>query len=469
MPSALRDPKTLADWFDPDYLGYARRSRRVWYALLAGTLALCLAGVALPLALGNKAPFQAAPVAKAHASFNQDCAQCHVETFRTFDRLSHLDPEVRAVPDAACTRCHSGPVHHETQVGDRACASCHQEHRDRDPLARVADGHCTACHADLKRNDGREPDFNPHVFSFAAGQHPEFRLFAGGRPTDPGTVRFNHAVHLAAEGVWDIDRGQTARDGGPAADPAPRRRVRLDCQSCHQPDATGRLMQPIRYERHCQSCHPLGVRLAGKWEGRRLPELAEDFARTPAPHPPPGGSAEFVRGMMRERLTRFVLRAGDDGFLRAGAATGAEDLLGPRPSAPLAREQFEWVNAQQATVEQLLFDGPGGCRYCHQEKTSPGDRPGGLPQYPPANIPGRWFEHAAFDHQSHRMLACTECHPGPRSTRAADVLLPAIDTCRKCHGGDGQARADCVACHTYHGHAGRDAFRGRLTIDAGAR
>jgi hypothetical protein len=228
-------------------------------------------------------------------------------------------------------------------------------------------------------------------------------------------------------------------------------------------------MRPVLYEQHCQSCHPLGVRLAGSWEGPRLRELAEEFARTPTPHPRPGGSAEVVRGVLRERLTRFVLRAGDDGFLKTGPAAGADDLLGPRPGAPLAREQFEWVNGQQAAVEQLLFDGSGGCRYCHQEKTSPGSRPGGLPEYPSANIPVRWFRHAAFSHQSHRMLACTECHPATRSTRAADVLLPGIDTCRKCHGGQGQARSDCVECHTYHGHAGRDEFRGRLTIGPDTR
>jgi hypothetical protein len=80
----------------------------------------------------------------------------------------------------------------------------------------VADGYCTACHADLRRNDGQAPAFDPHVRGFAAGQHPEFRLFASDRPADPGTVRFNHAVHLAERGVWDIDREQAARQAAGA-------------------------------------------------------------------------------------------------------------------------------------------------------------------------------------------------------------------------------------------------------------
>jgi predicted CXXCH cytochrome family protein len=99
---------------------------------------------------------------------------------------------------------------------------------------------------------------------------------------------------------------------------------------------------------------------------------------------------------------------------------------------------------------------------------APGARPGGLPEYLPANIPARWLAHAAFDHKSHQMLACSECHAAATSTRAADVLLPGIDSCRKCHDGRaGKARADCAECHTYHDPAGRAAFRGRLTIEAG--
>jgi hypothetical protein len=468
MPSSLRDPKTLADWLDLDYFRRARRSGRAWKWLLFGTLVLSLAVVVVPLALGKRAVFQSRPVSAAHASFNQDCTQCHVESFRSFDRLRRLDPAVRAVPDAACTRCHSGPAHHTTQIGDRACASCHKEHRGHEALARVADGECTACHADLRRNDGQAPAFDPHVRGFAAGLHPEFRLLAGGHPTDPGTVRFNHAAHLVEEGVWDIDREQAARRQ-PAGDEVPKRRIRLECQSCHEPEADGRLMRPIRYEKHCQGCHPLNVQLAGDWEEPRLHELARDFDGAPVPHPPPGGSAETVRGVLRDRLTRFVLRAGHDGFLRT-RAPAADDLFGSPGAEPLAREQFAWVNAQQAQSERQLFDAPGGCAYCHQEKTAPGARPDGLPEYLPAGIPARWLAHAAFDHKSHRMLDCTECHAAPASTRAADVLLPGIDTCRKCHdNGPGKASADCAECHTYHDHAGRAEFRGRLTIEAGAR
>jgi hypothetical protein len=50
------------------------------------------------------------------------------------------------------------------------------------------------------------------------------------------------------------------------------------------------------------------------------------------------------------------------------------------------------------------------------------------------------------------------------------VLLPGIDTCRKCHGGNraGSARSGCVECHTYHPPTDQRRFQGRRT-GAGGR
>src|SRR5207244_802719 len=81
------------------------------------------------------------------------------------------------------------------------------------------------------------------VRSFAF--HPEFKLWREGQPADPGTVRFSHAAHLAAEGVRAL--------GGKS--------VKLDCASCHQPDADRRYMKSVNYEAHCAKCHPLAVQV----------------------------------------------------------------------------------------------------------------------------------------------------------------------------------------------------------------
>ena len=73
---------------------------------------------------------------------------------------------------------------------------------------------------------------------------------------------------------------------------------------------------------------------------------------------------------------------------------------------------------------------------------------------------------ARFDHDGHNVLiapgeeralsgeaACLHCHEADVSTRAEDVMMPAIDNCTECH--DGPSRTanvplGCVDCHEYH-------------------
>jgi hypothetical protein len=78
-----------------------------------------------------------------------------------------------------------------------------------------------------------------------------------------------------------------------------------------------------------------------------------------------------------------------------------------------------------------------------------------------------WFEHAKFDHVSHRAVDCLGCHagadPGSAELNAIVVekeplLLPGRDNCKQCHSPErtdkgvalGGARHDCTECHTYH-------------------
>jgi len=60
----------------------------------------------------------------------------------------------------------------------------------------------------------------------------------------------------------------------------------------------------------------------------------------------------------------------------------------------------------------------------------------------------RWMKNAAFDHTSHQLVACAECHTeAPSSQRTEDVLLPVIATCQKCHReGQNAAGTYCSEC-----------------------
>jgi DnaJ-class molecular chaperone len=57
-----------------------------------------------------------------------------------------------------------------------------------------------------------------------------------------------------------------------------------------------------------------------------------------------------------------------------------------------------------------------------------------------------------FDHDTHKLLKCMECHTqAPASQATSDVLIPGIQTCQKCHrSGANSAESRCFECHTYH-------------------
>jgi hypothetical protein len=469
MPSPLRSPKALPAWFELDYFRRGRLLRRLWRPVLWGALAATALGVACTFLPGMQTAYEAGPLSNAHALFNHDCGKCHAQAFGAIRRF--WDADARSVPDAACAACHAGPPHHET-ADQSGCAGCHREHHGQAVLARVTDSQCTtSCHANLTRIT-KDSRYNPHITGFGAGEHPEFKA-----RKDPGTIKFNHAVHL--QGLRGIDSKQfwkqlefvRKNSGAHARLPEPGQQTRqLGCQFCHQTDSAGRYMQPIRYEQHCKECHPLSVQLVGNDKG--LQGLAAEFSKTPAPHPvhgdeqSPGKTAQTVRAALRERLTDFILDDRHKGFLGESPDASPERAVPgwPRPPA-VSKAQFDWVNRQLAQTERILFESAGGCGYCHQEKTAPDKRPGGLPEYEPSGIKPRWHEQSAFRHDSHRMLRCAECHAAAESSqKTRDVLLPQIDTCRRCHNPQAGARADCAECHSYHNAEPKRAFRGRLSI-----
>src|SRR5205085_4789040 len=86
---------------------------------------------------------------------------------------------------------------------------------------------------------------------------------------------------------------------------------------------------------------------------------------------------------------------------------------------PHAKDAAEWIARRMSDTETLLWRKT--CRECHSV-----NKPR---EVPPAAIPARWMKKAWFDHESHRMSACTECHAQAQTSReTSDVLLPKIDT-----------------------------------------
>jgi len=113
-----------------------------------------------------------------------------------------------------------------------------------------------------------------------------------------------------------------------------------------------------------------------------------------------------------------------------------------------------------ADLEQTLWKDK--CTYCHTMKYVEGQ----LPQMVSSSIPGRWLLHANFSHAPHSMFVCQSCHTNVSTSKSeADVLLPAVATCQRCHrSGDG-APATCSECHSYHDW--KSQRKEQITFDAG--
>jgi hypothetical protein len=448
MPSAFRDPKSLADWIQLDYFRRPRGLRR-WRGWLGwGTLAVCAVAVAAVMAVPRgRTAFQAGPVSAAHSLFHDDCGRCHKDAFQTARRLwATSDDVVHAVPDFACEDCHVGPPHNDKQLKPKNCADCHREHRGRAALSFVSDDHCTGCHADLKANSKSAETTFQNVTRFPDG-HPAFRLER--EQTDPGQLRFNHEVHVTPKGVL-VPGGTTEV---------------LDCSKCHELDPARRYMKPISYMDHCQRCHPLAVQLTSPFKDKRAQAAAEEFAKEPAPHKEPA----VVRAVLRDRLLRF---ARDNPVVAAPLDTD-RGIPRPRRLEAIKEQQWLWAKRQLTETEKmlfndtqlphnegLLFDRAGGCSLCHIPASPRGAVPRGpddLPKYEPTQLPQRWLTHSRFGHDSHRLLACEPCHAkAPQSRLTSDVLIPTdVKLCAGCHNARTGVRNDCVECHDYH-HRGPD-------------
>ena len=498
--SESRTARELASRLEIDFHRRGSRFRRAtwWTALILGSLTaawLVYAGQR-----GEQWIYEAGPVSTSHRMFENECAQCHVE-WRLWDRMTSLSAAVRSVDNQQCQQCHQGSSHHENQVpahGDMSCAECHVEHRAHQQLAQVADHHCTGCHADLKTRDGTPPHFAAQVERFSETGHPEFAVHrllkqetAGvgsehgvwqllgnvardsqdrlvdddddahpAKWQDKARIRFNHAKHLHVE--YDADgklvHGLIGTDGA-------LRDLSRNCDRCHQPDVSGRYMEPINYSRHCAECHPL--------------LFDNDFPGETVPHETPA----VVRGFLVDRYTREAAKSGGDGQLRprllnrpysrtltdAEANARIENVRAAEEAAQSHRlRQFDkWPEHTQFGDEAQ-----GGCRFCHTLKTPLG---GGIWEIQEPAIPRTWLVHSRFRHEGHRMLGCVACHENvTKSESTGDVLLPTIDACRTCHtsrppasGGlsrSSGARTNCVECHVYHSRDERN-FDGRLGAD----
>jgi len=464
MPRTKATTKALAQRIDLNYFkrpSPLRKWRFILSLVALGAAVMWLAGYGI---VRNSKIYSAGRMSAAHAVLTERCSTCHV-TANTFFTAK--------ATDRACLSCHDGPIHHANQIFTPTCASCHVEHRGRMLLAATPDTSCTQCHSGLHTRDGSSR-FVDQITAFSTEGHPEFAALRPGS-ADPGTIKFNHAVHL---------KQNLKGPNGP---------VQLECDDCHRSNAvnqswrfagtivaasaqtttsppqlmltsaaiqddgrrddqpndqrlappsrlsTRAYMAPVSYVKNCAGCHGLAF-------DKRFVENV--------PHDTP----QVVHAFVVKKFQDYI--ASHPSELRENPSLVTIPPK-PVPVSPRVYTPQQWVNVRVAEAEQLLWGKT--CKECHAISFH-ADQP--LPVVAKSNITARWFPNASFDHDQHRLVSCESCHARARTSQeTSDVLLPGIATCVQCHNSTAEgAESRCFECHTYHDWRNEKEVKNNFTL-----
>lgn len=376
----------------------------------------------------------------AHHSLEDNCEACHVDAFVS-------------VRDSTCQTCHQDLGDHAPaprlahgrapagmgdallwsvaglfgKEGQGACTTCHTEHEGPTRMEPASQKFCADCHATLDtrladtalgnaRDFGKlHPQFKPAIFTRLQQTQP-VRISLGNSPREVSGLKFPHDIHLDPQGGAARMAIRLGRGGGYGSP--------LACKDCHTPNNDGIGFKPIDMEADCESCHSLVYDKVGSTfrtlrHGDVRQAQADLAAMDRAPRRP------VVTG--RSRPGQFAR----GGRYYSNFGPPVRTLVG---------------------VNRALEPG-GVCAECHLPLAT-----NGMPDVMPVNLPDRYFVHGGFNHAAHAQEKCSSCHKAETSKASADLLLPALATCRECHLGEDAAKAEvpssCAMCHSYHAPGG---------------
>jgi hypothetical protein len=300
MPAPRRTQKQIAERYKGN-LGYYNkrhpwRRARFWVSFIAFFGGL--AGIWFSQGRVRETFFNSGKISSNHATFENDCAQCHDKSLLVIGALTPAkfsqvlkDRFQRGVAfdpiDKKCETCHTQHAFHEPNVvQNRSCSVCHQEHRGPGPMKLVAGSNCAACHnnpqiMEASAQKGIQLQWttfhrHPHpaqqvvfelprpqrgytqAFSAFWSAHPKFQLNRE-KVRDLDVLRFNHQRHFASD--IPLVSGK-----------------KLDCNYCHKADPDGRYYQRISFAANCQACHSLQFDAKNPW--LKIPHGNVDLVRT---------------------------------------------------------------------------------------------------------------------------------------------------------------------------------------------
>ena len=398
-------------------------------------------GLSLPSLDSVKA--SAGKISSAFSSeVNQKNIQALAEKGLSLTSLSHMD--------RACLNCHEPMALHQPQtavislkgvlkdlplVHTGACSSCHREHVGHERMKLPDSRTCESCHNDtdqLARTSKLLKSVNSHPLTVAENRNlgdglirfltppnPEpakpFKTYADGHPPfsyeqalvrDPAHIKYNHARH---------DQGDIPQLNG----------HQLTCTDCHETGSGGVRYQPVKYEKHCQSCHSL--------------HLDPDLPEVKIPH----GDTEKVRDFLRpDSLTlhfaeAFRIRGITDRLELGKRIKGEFDNLASRgmtTGEELERRVFyvgdppmEMERNSPKSNKTPFF---ASCAKCHDLQNAGA----GAPKVTPTNIAERWVQRGPFTHVPHAHMDCLDCHAAAKTSKlTSDILMPTQKSCAECH------------------------------------
>jgi predicted CXXCH cytochrome family protein len=481
--------------------------KRRWSWLFFLTVIICclivpIAGVLNPpimetlrdSPLPDDGQWMAGKLMKSHQFMGDNCSECHVDAFVQ-------------VNNQQCQSCHNETKHHVDVKGIAVsfeafaeCTDCHKEHNDERTLEQYSQQVCVTCHQDSEqtglkdKNRGMVTDFEKQHPSFNATMlvpnklanrvvntkdnellvsntneltghqsallQPSFNdsfnknwlsqkvLLADDSAKEQSNLNFPHKLHMDPEGI------NSATD-----------KVILACASCHEPEKGGLQMKPITMEKHCQSCHTLTFD-------------ADDPERV-VPH----GSPTDVVMMMREYYAfRYIYQqlniddknviqtAGDLFSVRQARRPGRdkklrksfEDSMDSQTIASIEKltkntvrtDALLWAESRASNAAFDMFERQA-CAVCHVvTKTEDDSETADIPwQVEPVVLTKTWLPASRFSHDEHQATQCVDCHQAQSSEHSSDILIPDVDNCRQCHGGeqsDNLIPNTCIDCHDFH-------------------
>jgi len=464
-------------------------------ALAAGLAAVCYC--LFVFAAGSASQLSTGPVAAAHASFESDCQQCHLDfTPIAGDSIRFASSKGLDRLEEACQQCHRVDHHFrssmkpESAAIDQHCSGCHTDHLGRDnDMVNIASRKCTQCHSDLPKTcqAGVSIQVRPNVSEFTVEGHG---TFAGLAKDDPGRVKFDHAQHMrpgqvdaGTKGGFTIamlesNQREAYRKYVDGAAQADNSLVTLECDDCHQfagqpgqklvgDDEVGRHIAPIAFEQHCAACHSMNYR-------GRIGDML------PLPHAAPW---KEVKVLLASKLVGSQL-SGDirmprDAVRETPLVGEGQTQVLPSPP-PTNNENSTTKELNQAAIRAGLAATEKRCLQCHVAEDIDDESIAALRSgSEPPLIPERWLARGIYDHAAHRKVACAFCHadayakdePAKDAKDDEVVMIGGIETCVGCHrsaesavpetltnqatknllGGQSNWASDaCIECHRYH-------------------